>query len=348
VLRSTNGGVSWSKPSVAHRSPTCTYSDDKNWIVVDNGAHSPHRGRVYQFWTPFLYADEAETQFQGAPQAVRWSDDKGVNWSGTSYLTPRDHDTQNSQPMVRADGSVVDTFYDFGVGGRAPDLAPVGVPERAHRVNAQRSRALASTLAIDASGPIVAVTSTDGGRRWSQQTEITNLGAGFADGVRCCLFGADIDAVTGRMHVAWLGGVADTDPVYESFSTDGAHWSSPVVVSRGDVSGIQNVNVDVSARGGKVYVAYGKRRQPGRNGGFVRQQVATSTDGGRHFGVAQPVGPLSTLKYAAQAGGYFPGDYIGTAVSAHLLYVAWAVSSKPPASSTSPFHQVIWGTTLRR
>jgi len=54
------------------------------------------------------------------------------------------------------------------------------------------------------------------------------------------------------------------------------------------------------------------------------------------------------LKYAALARGYFPGDYIGTAISQHLLYVVRAVSSEPPASSTSPYHQVIWGSTLSR
>jgi hypothetical protein len=358
VLRSTDGGVTWSRPFVAHRSTTCTYSDDKNWLVVDNGAGSPHRGRVYQFWTPFLYADEAETEYLGAPQAVRWSDDKGATWSRTSYLTPRDHGTQDSQPMIRSDGTIVDTFYDFGAGGEAPDAVPGGapeamprtvpgtMPERTRRLGARH--ALAAAAAIDATGPIDAVTSRDGGRTWSDETEVTNLGAGYADGVRCCLFGGDIDATTGRMHVAWLGGVGETDPVYESFSTDGVQWSSPVPVSRGDVSGIQNVNVDVSARGGTVYVSYGRRSHPGQDGGLVRQQVAVSTDGGAHFGAPVQVGPVSTLRYAARSRGYFPGDYIGTAISKDLLYVAWAVSSKPPSPSTSRYHQVIWGTTLER
>ncbi len=348
VVRSTDGGVTWSRPSVVHHSNSCKYSDDKNWLVVDNGAKSPHRGRVYQFWTPFRFADEAQNQYLGSPQVVRWSDDKGATWSRTSYVTPPDHGTQNSQPMVRADGSIVDTFYDFGAGGRSPDLVPGGAPESVPRTQlAPRRKALVSAP-IDASGPIVATVSTDGGRTWSTGTEVTNLGGGYADDVRCCLFGADIDAVSGRMHVVWLGGVDDTDPVYESFSDDGTQWSSPVRASRGDVSGVQNVNVDVSARGSKVYISYGQRRHPEQDGGFVQQQLVVSTDGGRVFGAPTPIGPVSELKYAAQAGGYFPGDYIGTTISKNLLYVVWAVSSKPPASSNSPYHQVIWGTTLRR
>ena len=130
VLRSGDGGRTWSRPLIAHRSDTCTFSDDKNWLVVDTGAHSPHRGRLYQFWTPFLFVDEAETQFIGSPQAVRWSDNKGRTWSHTVFLTPLDHGTQNSQPMIGADGSIVDTFYDFGGGGVAPDLVPGAAPEK--------------------------------------------------------------------------------------------------------------------------------------------------------------------------------------------------------------------------
>ena len=57
---------------------------------------------------------------------------------------------------------------------------------------------------------------------------------------------------------------------------------------------------------------------------------------------ATALGALSVLEYAARSDGYFPGDYIGD-----RLYVVFAQSSKPPASSSSPYHQVIWGVTLR-
>ena len=47
-------------------------------------------------------------------------------------------------------------------------------------------------------------------------------------------------------------------------------------VSRGDVSGVQRVNVDVVARAGRVYVGYGTRTKPQQHGGFVQQQLSTS------------------------------------------------------------------------
>jgi hypothetical protein len=341
VLRSNTGGRTWSAPHYAHRSNTCEFSDDKNWLVVDSWRSSPHFGRLYQFWTPFISTGNT---FIGSPQAVRWSDDKGTTWSATSFVTPQNHGTQNSQPMIRPNGSIVDTYYDFGAGQRAPDAVPGRHPETPQ---ARLRRMAAQPAAIDAAGPIFAAISGNGGRTWSAGREVTNNGGGFAPSVRCCLFAADIDRVTKKMFVAWLGGVGNTDPVFISFSLNGRDWSSPVRVSRHDVNRVQRVNVDVVARGGRVYVAYGTRTHPNNHGGFVRQQLSVSQNGGRSFGAPMSIGPLSVLRYAARAGGFFPGDYIGEAITRGRLYIVWARSSKPPASSTSQFHQVIDGATLR-
>jgi BNR repeat-like domain len=340
VLRSKDGGRTWGSPHYAHRSTSCNYSDDKNWIVVDNSPASPHFGRVYQFWTPFLYNGDT---YLSSPQALRWSDDKGNTWSKTTYVSPVDHGTQNSQPMIRPDGSIVDTFYDFGAGQRGPDAVPGVKPFTAQPSVGRNAAALAS---IDAEGTVMATTSGDGGATWSGETEVANNAGGYAPGVRCCLFAADIDALTQRMYVVWEGGVGNTDPVYESYSTDGEQWSSPVRVSTGDVDGVQRVNVDVVARGGTVYVGYGTRTNRQDSGGVVQQQLSVSTDRGMSFNAPMSIGPVSVLQYAARSRGYFPGDYIGEAITSGRLYMVWAVSSTPPFA-TSKFHQVIFGATLR-
>ncbi len=149
------------------------------------------------------------------------------------------------------------------------------------------------------------------------------------------------------MYVAYHGGVGNTDPIYVTWSADGDIWSSPAQVTRGDVNGVTRVNVDVVARGGQVYVSYGTRTDPSNNGGFVQQQLSTSNDRGLSFGAPLSIGPRSVLQYAARAGGYFPGDYIGAALAPGRLYLVWARSSAPPPFSTSRYHQVIWGATLR-
>ena len=342
VLRSTNGGRTWSTPVYAHRSKSCNFSDDKNWLVVDTSKSSPHYGRLYQFWTPFISKGKpsSETRRSCAGRTTT-----AKTWSTTHFLTPRDHGTQNSQPMILPSGKIVDTFYDYGKGQRVPDFVG-GTPESG--AAAQRHRAeVAPRAAIDATGPIDAVVSTNGGKTWSAEAEVVNNAGGYADGVRCCLFAADIDRVTHTMYVAYEGGVGNTDPVYETFSKNGLDWSSPVRVSRHDVSGVQRVNVDVVARAGKVYVAYGRRVDAKQSGGYVQQQVSTSSNGGRSFGPPVSIGPRSVLKYAARAGGYFPGDYIGAAIAPRRIYLVWAVSSRPPPSSSSRYHQVIFGATLR-
>jgi hypothetical protein len=243
--------------------------------------------------------------------------------------------------MILPDGSIVDTYYDFGPGQKpeGPAVAPEGPVTRRHNGYIDDP--------IDAVGTIYASTSADGGRTWSRAVEVANNAGGYAPGVRCCLFAADIDAVTHLMYAAWLGGVGSTDPVYESFSHDGATWSSPIRVSRGDVPGVQRVNVDVVARGGQVYIGYGTRTNPRQDGGVVQQQISVSNDRGHSFGPSTSVGRLSVLKYAAQSRGYFPGDYIGAAIAPGRVYLVWAVSSKPPPRSESPYHQVIYGVTLR-
>jgi hypothetical protein len=343
VLTSSDGGRTWSAPHTVVSSAACSVSEDKNWLVVDTWPHSPHLGRIYQFWTPFLA--DAAGNFLGAPQAVRWSDDHGVSWSETVYVTPTDHATQNSQPMITSSGAIVDTYYDFGVAAAAPLADP---PADAAAPPARNDSGRAPRI-VDNRGNIVASKSGDGGATWHRIAMVAANGGGFAPGVRCCLFAADIDRTTGILYVAFEGaGLGNTDPVFLAASpNDGALWTNPVQVSQADRPGVQQVNVDVVAKNGSVYVSYGTRMDPTADGGTVQQQISVSRDKGSTFGPPQSIGPVSVLKYAARSQGFFPGDYIGEAIADGRLYVVFAVSSAPPASSTSPFHQVIWGVTLQ-
>ena len=57
------------------------------------------------------------------------------------------------------------------------------------------------------------------------------------------------------------------------------------------------------------------------------------------------MGPQIDYAFAAVAGGIFPGDYIGSAMTKGRLYVVWAVSSTPP-SAGAKYHQVLYGAAL--
>lgn len=341
VSRSTDGGRSFGAPVLAHRSSTCDVSDDKNTIVVDTGVHSPHRGRIYQFWTPFLA--DIFGHPQGSPQALVYSDDHGRTWSQPVAVSRPHANSQNSQPMIQPDGTLVDAFLDYG-----PDAADEGSEAAEARKGdlsaiPQSSSASATTRAgADAFKPVfTTVKSTDGGRTWHPGGAITTDLGGPSD-FRCCLMSATADAVTGTLYASW--NAANAKQVRLSSSTDGVHWSTPVVVNRPTAT-MLGINSDVAAYDGTVSVSFGLTNADASHGRFGQQFVATSSDGGRTFSVPTAVGPRINYAYAAFARGIFPGDYIGTAMTKGRLYAVWCVSSKP-ATAGATYHQVVYGAVF--
>lgn len=332
VSRSTDGGRTFGAPVYAHRSPTCDVSDDKNTLVVDNSPRSPHRGRLYQFWTPFL--TDSAGNADGSPQYLVWSDDHGASWSAPVAVSPPHANTQNSAPMLRPDGVLIDSYLDYGPNGSAEGSEA----EEARHEAAKQAATAPTAAAVQEGGPdLVTRISTDGGATWSDGTVIAhNIGQGPA-GIRCCLPSATADPVTGRMFVAWNG--SETSQVLLARSDDGLHWSKPRQVNPTD-SARESVNVDVSAYRGTVAVSYGMVSQ----GRFAQQYLATSTNGEKFTSPLQ-LGPTIDYAFAAQAFGIFPGDYIGTAMQGNTLYAVWCVSSQP-ASATAQFHQVEYAANL--
>ncbi len=137
VSKSTDGGQTFAKPTTAHRSATCDISDDKNWLVVDTSAASAHRGRLYQFWTPFL--TDLFGNPDGSPQALVVSDDAGATWSAPVNVSAPHANTQNSQPMLKPDGTIVDSYLDYGPNGSAEGPEAAGA-RAAHRTAAPAPR----------------------------------------------------------------------------------------------------------------------------------------------------------------------------------------------------------------
>ena len=340
VSKSTDGGRSFAKPTMAHRSATCNVSDDKNWLVVDNSAASAHRGRLYQFWTPFL--TDMFGRADGSPQALVVSDDGGATWSAPVNVSPPHANTQNSQPMITPNGTVVDAYLDGGPNGSAE--GPEAAGARAAHATTPLAPHLATPRASAGSTFPALVTrlSTDGGVTWSAGGVITRDLGGGPPRFRCCLNSAISDPVTGSMYATWNS--VDATKVELSSSSDGKHWSAPVVVNRPDPS-LLGLNADVSAYNGTVSVSFGLTNADTTSGRFGRQLVATSRDAGQHFLAPTALGPQINYAYAAAARGIFPGDYIGTAMTKGRLYAVWAVASTPP-SAGARFHQVIEGAAL--
>jgi hypothetical protein len=331
ISKSTNGGKTFGPPVLVHVSRVCTVSDDKDWLVVDNQPLSPFFGRIYVFWTEFL--SDSSGNLTGVPQVLRWSDDGGMHWSATQMVTPANEETQNSQPMISPDGTLTDTYLNFGT-ARPGSAAP--------RIPSERG---GFAQAAD-SGVSLVARSSFGGASWSGESLVaSNIGGGPAD-IRCCLDSANIDPVTGQMYAVWEGnGPGSQDPVLLSSSHDGRTWSAPMNVTPTRNAAIQHVNADVTAYNRKVFVSYGSRNTAVANGNLVQQEVTSSFNGGASFGPGLALGPASNLRYAAVAGGKFPGDYIGSSAVAGRLALVWCVSSKP-SSPTATFHQTVYGAEL--
>ncbi len=295
-----------------------------------------------------VYISTLAFNADGSPQALVWSDDGDATWSAPVNVGAPHANTQNSQPMLKADGTIVDSFMDFGPNGSAegPEAAEARVAASrsaaAPPASAPSRAASPKASAAPAFPVLVTAISTDGGATWSPGGNITrDLGEG-PPGFRCCLPSAIADPVTGKLFATWNS--VDATKVKLSSSSDGKRWSAPVVVNRPDRS-LLGVNADVSAYAGTVSVSFGRTNADPTPGRFGRQFVATSRDGGRRFLAPTALGPQIDYAFAAIARGIFPGDYIGSAMTKGRLYAVWAVSSAPPAAGAG-FHQVLFGASL--
>ncbi len=323
VSRSTDGGATFGLPVLAQHSNTCAVSDDKNWLVADTQPNSPFFGRIYQFWTEFLANGTS-------PQVVRWSDNQGKTWSSTHVIDRKDF-AQNSQPFVQPDGAVTDTYLFAG--------SAFGDGIRQGFILRNGTNAGSGTS-------VVAQTSFDGGATWTKPTVVArNIGGGPA-GIRCCLPLMEGDHATGRMFQVWnANGPGVLDAVEISSSTDGGqHWSGPVQVTPGHSPGIQYINAAVATAAGRVFVSYGRRDLANPN--VIQQELTWSDNGGATFATPIVLGPPSNLRYAAVAGGKFPGDYSGLSATPARVAGAWTLASKPP-NPAAAFHQVLYAATLR-
>ena len=93
--RSTNGGTTWGNPIL-----TASGSNDKNWIVCDNTASSPHFGNCYT-----EYDNTASSNLM----QMKTSTDGGLTWSAGRATGDSAHGL-GGQPVVSPTGTVLVPF----------------------------------------------------------------------------------------------------------------------------------------------------------------------------------------------------------------------------------------------
>jgi hypothetical protein len=102
VSRSTDGGFTWQNPVSVE--PTAV-SSDKNWIVCDSWAASPHYGNCYLEW------DDPNS---GDLILMSTSADGGLTWGGATPTMGFAHGI-GGQPLVQPNGTVVVPIWSTGM-----------------------------------------------------------------------------------------------------------------------------------------------------------------------------------------------------------------------------------------
>jgi hypothetical protein len=283
VNRSTDGGLTWSKPVVIS-APTGSHDYDKTWIACDTFSKSPNYGNCYA---------EVDDYPLGDLVKMFTSTDGGKNWKEASVA---DAHGLGGQPLAGPDGTVIVPFLaDAGQiqsivsknGGKTYTGPYTISDQHDHGVPSVRTEPLPSAE-IDKNGKVYVVwqdcsfeasctandvvvsTSTDG-KKWSK------LGLIPIDPV-----GSGIDHFMPSIGV---------DP-----STGGK--SAHLAVTYYDIP-----NEPCSLETCKIYAGF-----------------SSSTDSGKHWTApTQILGPLK-LGWLPSAGGRFLGDYTSTSIIGDLAF----------------------------
>ena len=372
-MTSTDGGRHWSFPVTLVQddfSQNYPNSDayllnhgfDQPDLVVDLGSGAGHhRGRIYLTWVrltlvDFVYAaysDDGGQTWQKGPGGQGFVVNQGVvplyprplvlgngdlavvDWNGAGYLAPPSY-FGDPGPLVTSVQNQTGGYqiYIAAGAGSAAGVTPLafGAP---------------STVAYLANNPL----------RGQRSAEKQPLVA--------------VDAITGRLYVAWTDARFRTDAANDillTYSDDrGATWRAPVRLDPGSPGD----NLDhwcamlVAGPDGVLRAAWRQRQEaadPGTDFANFSRQVDTdytdSSDGGVTFRTPVRVSTVAgDMRYGAfdggqtnvGQGGVFLGDYDAMATAGGLTYVVRAEAVAGPEAPAFPpvaHHQRTWVAVL--
>ncbi|MFY9611780.1 MAG: sialidase family protein [Blastocatellia bacterium] len=281
VSVSTDGGLSWGSPIEVARSSSDF--NDKEAVVADAFPSSPNLGNVYVAWDVNKF--DARNRVIKQVLAVSRSTDGGVTWNPFKKLHKKKLNV-GAVPGVGPDGTVY-VVWTHSKSAIAP-------------LNPQ----------------IYFSRSEDGGKTWSTAKAIVTMTSRDVAGIRAgeSLASFAVNPINGDLFLAWMDSRwAATSQAALIYSRDrGDTWSAPQRVSDGpDDAHAFTVSVAVNQRGDVGVSYYSLRNDPAR-ASLADCYLNISRDGGLSFEPAQRVtGQSFDLRFAAQTGEFFLGDYIG-------------------------------------
>jgi hypothetical protein len=307
---STDGGATWSAPIALKTESDFAFFNDRNSLAVDDFPGSPFHGSVYVGWDRL--ASKGPGYAYTGDGLVAYSRNGFDYTNVVSVPTGNNEQTLTNLPVVEPDGTVlnVGTYYQnqsFNKNG----------------------------------GKFFVTSSSDGGVSWGpvrfpfDEKPVGIPGIRGGDGVP----NATVDRRNGKLYAVWQdsrfsGGKRD-DILLTSSTDEGQTWSAPVKVND-TPAGAQGaftptVKVDSNGRVGVLY--YDLRNDASaRDGTFTTTEwIALSTDGGQTFAPSRRVAPDFDHAAAANAGGFFLGDYQGLGVSGTKFLPFFGATLEPQA-----------------
>jgi Neuraminidase (sialidase) len=295
VSTSTDGGATWGDqvPVIVDRQ--FEFFNDKNALAADDWSASPQRGNVYLAWDR-LIEDPLGQPFVGTytgPAMFSRSTDGGAHFSTPTVIfdTGTNKQTIGNVPVVFPNGhvAVLGTYFDNASLGK-------------------NSQSLWITRSVNGGGAF------DTPRLVMDMSSLPVPGLRTGDTVPAFAVAAD-----GTLYATWQDSRFSkgkrADILVTASRDEGRTWSAPVRAND-TPPGAQDaftpaLAVDTRGRVGVLY--YDLRDDASaKDAAFLTAEwLTTSTDGGRTWSPSRRVTPTFDQAAAAQAGGFFLGDYQG-------------------------------------
>ena len=288
VSRSTDGGMTWNNPVISVDAASA--SSDKNWIVCDSTAASPHYGNCYVEWDDPGNKDQI---------LMSTSSDGGQSW-GSALATGSGAFGIGGQPLVQPNGNVVVPIEVFTPSG----------------LNAE-------------SVSMSAFSSNNGGTSWSAPVTISDIQLhNDAGGIRSGPLPSGAVDGDGAIWVVWedcrfRANCSTNDLVYSN-STDGVNWSPVTRIPIDDVTStadyfIPGIGIDPTTAGANAHVAvhyyYYSQTNCTESNCQLGVGFISSSNGGSTWNTPATLlqGPMQLSWLPNSQNGLMVGDYIATA-----------------------------------
>ncbi|MGH2739600.1 MAG: sialidase family protein [Actinomycetota bacterium] len=342
---STDGGKTWGDLIRVPDERTFPL-DDKNWIVVDNGAGAGHHtGRIYMVWD------------QVAPVVAMYSDDQAQTWQGPFLIYAGQG--IGTIPMVTPDGDLAVVYNTLAYPVPRIPEGP-GVPE----VDPEGTKFVLSLAAgagtIPTGGPLVFAPPVTVARYLGTDMRFHRASEDLPT--------ADIDPNSGRIYVAWGDNRFRSDVVNDIVVThsddEGLTWSDVERINPGATDDyLEHITPAIAVgQDGIVRISYRTQQQgetfrgfstkKGEFSPYVDTWYQESKDSGETWSEPLLVNTdvRTDVRFATfSRSSAFLGDYSQVAVAGSWAYIvrceAYPLSKKELKKATFPpivYHTRTW------